>query len=328
MARDTRFDFYKGMLIWGVVWGHTITALLNGQINDVGIHPIMRTYDMPFFMVISGLFFSLSIKRYNLLTLIKNKVTTIALPVAFWALALSLGRSNPLSSSYFVWAVFWSSVIMGVINNFVKKKYLQQLSYILIIIGLHLISINPYTIYNLPYLFPYFVLGYYAWSWGEYGRKYVLYIIPIFVILLCYWDTQYTIWNIGSFVLDNKNRVILAIIFRTALALTGIVVASVVFDLLHSFLSDKYPRVNSFICNFGQETLGIYILHAFVIFRLLGFVVKLVEKSSGNIFASNHLLLGYVLAPLFSLIVIFFLYHFIRVCKNNKYLKYLFGFKF
>lgn len=56
MPRDARFDFYKGMFIWGVVWGLAITALLNGQINDVGKHPIMRTYDMPGFMAISGFF--------------------------------------------------------------------------------------------------------------------------------------------------------------------------------------------------------------------------------------------------------------------------------
>lgn len=84
MERDNKHDFYKGLLMWGVVWGHCITVLLNGAENNIGIHLILRTYDMPFFMLISGFFFAFSIKKYTLKDLLKNKITTILLPTFFW----------------------------------------------------------------------------------------------------------------------------------------------------------------------------------------------------------------------------------------------------
>ena len=55
MERNSSVDYYNGMLMWWVVWGHTITCLLQNAPSEVGIHPIFRKYDMPFFMLISGI---------------------------------------------------------------------------------------------------------------------------------------------------------------------------------------------------------------------------------------------------------------------------------
>ena len=46
--RDTGIDFIKGMLIFGVVYGHLITALTVGSHCQVWLHTFMRTFDMPF----------------------------------------------------------------------------------------------------------------------------------------------------------------------------------------------------------------------------------------------------------------------------------------
>lgn len=34
-ARNSQIDFYKGLLMLGVVWGHTITIYLNGELNTM-----------------------------------------------------------------------------------------------------------------------------------------------------------------------------------------------------------------------------------------------------------------------------------------------------
>ena len=56
MNRNAKWDFYKGMLIWGVVIGHMITALKAGGDCYVWLHTFLRTYDMPMFAFISGYF--------------------------------------------------------------------------------------------------------------------------------------------------------------------------------------------------------------------------------------------------------------------------------
>lgn len=81
--RDSKIDFYKGMLMVGVIWGHTINAY---HLSDYTcwIHLFFRTYDMPFFMLLSGVFLAVSIQKYDLKKLLLNKLTTLFVPLAVW----------------------------------------------------------------------------------------------------------------------------------------------------------------------------------------------------------------------------------------------------
>ena len=64
--RNQKVDFYKGLLMWGVIWGHTISALTNGTLNKgIFIHNFFRLYDMPFFMILSGFFLFKSLEKNN-----------------------------------------------------------------------------------------------------------------------------------------------------------------------------------------------------------------------------------------------------------------------
>lgn len=325
-GRDRKLDFYKGMLIWGVVWGHTITALLNGDVNDIGIHRIFRTYDMPFFMAISGFLFSFSMTKYRLGNLLLNKITTLALPAFLWALVFYT-HSSPLGSFYFLWAVFWSALVVGLGNTIIRNHVLQIVVYSILTIGLHFLPVPSNTIYNLPYLFPFFIIGFYAWPLLDKVRNYVLFFALVFVLDLCFWKSSYNIWNIGANIL-NGGQVLKAVALRSVLALSGIVTIRAVFDILFEFLSNSSSGVEQWIEKFGRETLGIYILQEFVVFRLVAYAVQIAERHIGqNIFAANHLLLGYFIAPALSFIMLVFFYQLVSWCKSKKYLKYLWGAK-
>lgn len=67
-------DYLKGILMFGVVWGHLITTFPDGSPNHISIHWIIRTFDMPLFMLLSGYFLSFSIKKHGILTNITNKL--------------------------------------------------------------------------------------------------------------------------------------------------------------------------------------------------------------------------------------------------------------
>lgn len=61
----------------GVVLGHSITALKAGSNCDVRMHVFIRTYDMPFFAFISGVFLRKSCEKHNTFENVFNKVTSI-----------------------------------------------------------------------------------------------------------------------------------------------------------------------------------------------------------------------------------------------------------
>lgn len=156
MNRNEKFDFYKGILMFGVIWGHTITNLLCGSQNNIDIHWIMRTYDMPLFMVISGYFMSFTLSRKSLYQAIKDKVTMILLPTLIWGLIITYGKSvGPL---YFLWAIFYSSLIMAILCKVVKSNVLRSIICVIIVISL---NFAPFTWSNMSYLFPFFALGYF-----------------------------------------------------------------------------------------------------------------------------------------------------------------------
>ena len=77
--RDTGIDFIKGILIFGVVYGHVITALTVGSHQQVWLHTFMRTFDMPFFMLLSGFFFRKSLSSNGFVKVLLNRLTMIGI---------------------------------------------------------------------------------------------------------------------------------------------------------------------------------------------------------------------------------------------------------
>lgn len=312
------------MLMWGVIWGHTITCLLNGSPNEVGIHPLFRTYDMPFFMLISGFFLSVSSKRYSTRNHLLRKITTIALPTIVWTLASSKFQSV-ISSYYFLWAVFWSSVIVIVVNSLILSCKPQVSVFALIIVLLH---VQPYSLYNLPYLFPYFILGYYCYGWLVSRLKIVFFILPLCVTGLCYWDTSYTIWNAGANIIGEGGFVLSAILYRTFMACTGIVVSMAFFDMLYDYVDKSHHRISNFVVRLGRETLALYIVHPIILGHIIKKLCSVMSQHIGyNVFAENHLLLGYVIAPVLSIVLMYMMLLLFDWCHNHRFTNKLFGFK-
>lgn len=319
MERNNLFDFYKGILMWGVIWGHCVTSLLNGDDNNVSIHLLFRTYDMPFFMLISGYFLTFSIKKYSLKQLLFNKVTTILLPTVFWGL---INSHNIGSSFYFLYSVFFSSIIIIIADKCLHNKWVRNTFVVLIITVLHLQS---YRLWNMPYLFPYFVIGY----WGcIINRKFnIAVVLTIFVACFCYWDSSYTIWNAGANLLQ-PNGVALALFFRTIIAITGIVVFREFMNILYVYLERSGEKTLRFILDCGKNTLALYILHSIVLGHFINRIVRLICRHvEFNPFNYNDMVLGYVYAPWLSVFIMWLLLFVIRWCKAHKYTNKLFGFK-
>lgn len=320
--RNRNIDFYKGLLMFGVIWGHTITNLRNGAGTSVWILTFFRTYDMPFFMLISGYFLSFSMSKSKWPEVFVKRLFSLAVPLIVWEIILSLVSGQIFSSLksifslWFLWSAFGCTYILILVCGLIPKQRIQILVLVLIIIALHLF---PFTPFNLAYMLPFFVVGYYLnclkISISDVNREKLYFLAIItFVVLQCYWKGSYNVWNAGTYVLERPSYTIPVIIFRGIIGALGCFVMKILFDCMIKCFPLK---IVSFFVLVGQNTMLLYIMQSVVIESLLPSVVSLISGKIGfNIFVLNMRLLGYVLAPSLALIVIVGLLYVIQLIKK------------
>ena len=189
-TRDSTVDFAKGMLMWCVVYGHSVDALCGGLSHSpVWLHSFVRTFDLPFFMVISGYFFRRSFERKSLHRVVLDRLTMLLVPIAVWTLLR--GQFNVFSGMYyFLWAVLVSSMICVAVRCIVSfcnsriSKALELSLLIVAMLSLYVVNIP----WNMFYLFPFFVVGYYLDNLKfELSGKWIFLAFLVFSICLCFW---------------------------------------------------------------------------------------------------------------------------------------------
>lgn len=321
MERDLRLDLCRGMLMFGVIWGHAITVLLNGYPNVIGIHPIFRTYDMPLFMILSGYFLALAINRKTKVQMLKDKITTILIPTILWSLIASRGKS--IFNYYFCYSVFLSSVLV-ILGNCMNKNFK-----VLFLCGIAmLLQIVPFK-FNMSYLYPFFLLGYFFKSnlmdkviHG--GAKYIMF----FVFCLCFWKSDFTIWSTGESITHLNIQNIIIVLFRFFIGFIGSVAFMCIVNIVYSKYKESNSSLFKIFINGGKESLALYILQHIALFGVTSkIVIKMVQYVHFNPFTSNELLLGYIIAPIYSLFLMYCMLTFIQFVKKYKYIKWMFGFK-
>lgn len=320
--RNEIVDFYKGFLMWGVILGHLITALKGGlDVGPIFIHTFIRTYDMPFFMILSGFFLSKSLVKYSIKTVLANRVTMILFPILIWNI---ISMNFNFTSFYFLWAVFVSSVICIIsysiehmING--KRWYVELILEILFIIALHFINIP----WNLFYLFPFFVIGRYM---SNIEFKVPNFTIPfiIFVTAQCFWKGTYSPWVVGFDAWQEDMWLLIIYFYRIVLGILGAYIIANV--LLYIFKINWGGQ--KYLVKAGSQTLGIYILQSIVVEKYIGRIMKFIVSETGINYSDSIInLMGYVIAPILSFFILVTLSKLITRIEGYKYTKFVFGFK-
>ena len=119
--RKDNWDFYKGLLMFSVVFGHTITALVSGANVSIWLYKFLRTFDMPMFAWISGYYLKISCKNYSVTSNLLNKVGTILFPAVLWSGIINLLMRTPFFQQgriWFLWSIFFVSVIIIFVDFF------------------------------------------------------------------------------------------------------------------------------------------------------------------------------------------------------------------
>lgn len=313
VVREEKLDLYKGFLIWSVVLGHCINVFCP---NSNTLHLLLRTFDLPMFMFLSGFFMGGSIARHDWKQLLMNKMTGLIVPAVVWALISLLLRDSCFY--YFLWAVFVSSAVVVLCERFFSKSVVLCIL-LTITVVFHLL---PYNIFNISFLFPFFLMGYYSKNITPVGWKTGMPSLMLFTILFIFlWKPDYTIWNSGGYILRDIVYMMKVVAIRFALGVAGIYGVSFVLGWLYETYK-KTSLVKLFV-GIGKETLPIYLLqHVLVEILLLRWTKTLENVGWMNM---NQMFVGYLLTPLLSLVLLVLMYHLVHLMKSTKYMKWMFG---
>lgn len=309
--RNEKYDFYKGLLILGVVWGHTITALRLGVDGSSFLSRFFRTYDMPMFAFISGYFLNKTILRHAFSKNILNKIGTVLFPVLLWNVIYSVINSVIFSTDisfsfsrfWFLWAIFIVSIMAIIIEKvFSFNRTCKVIAYAVITIAIHTVIDLPQ---NAAFLFVPCVFGMkydtiknklFCGIKQENIKTLKIVTVVIFALMQVFWDVEYNVWNTGNNIFAFSTPLVtsLRIIYRTAIGIVGTMAMRAVFDVLYNL---KSPGLKKALVCAGRNTLEIYILQTMLVESLGVMAVRLVIKMLGfNIFAVNLFLLDYVFA--------------------------------
>lgn len=329
MMRDKRIDFYKGMLMLCVVYGHAINSFLGPvQHSQLALHAFIRTFDMPFFMMLSGYFLKRSLERRSALNVALNRVSMILFPVAVWTL-LS-GHVAVHRMYYFLWAVFASGMICIVAGKSCSfaperwRKAFEFVLYLLVTVLLHLVNVP----WNIFYLFPFFAAGCFV-SDAKFNLTASLYwiVAAAFVVGLCFWTTAWTPWRIGATAWRDDCRLVAVYVYRFALGVAGVFVMARVFDAIRNMCGEESFFARK-VTECGSETLALYILQSIVVERIIGRLCVMAYGRSGVELPPGIVnLVAYFIAPLFAFITIVVLLYAIKLARRTVVLKHVFGFK-
>lgn len=289
--RNLFLDFAKAFAVILVVIGHCIqfgagTNYLKEELFfDNIIFKYIYSFHMPLFMLISGYLFAFGIRK-GAKDIIVNKTKSLIVPILAWAtlpLAVFLITkdvtvfsvikyyiANSIYSLWFLWAVFWCSLIVLVVNKLLNDKIFV---YILIFVVSFFVP-DIYHIDLYKFMFPYFVIGYMYKKYDLQEKLKAIYnsdcficvIGIVFILLFCLFERDSYIYVSGHLIVgkDFVNQLFVDF-YRYITGLTGSVFTLLLLIKIYNFCTQKkILKENNVILTIGKNTMGIYIISGFI----------------------------------------------------------------
>ena len=344
-VRIKAFDFLKLYAIFLVLWGHSIQYFLSSNYYDEPIYRIIYSFHMPLFMMISG-YFSLSSMSLPPFEFLKKKFVQLILPVISWCVVLGILAFCYTILRYHTVPNFVGTIV-GIINGFYGPYpfwflkscffcYLLTYCGVLFRINRHvwmLLSIIisqlvPYFVSNfflVDIMYPCFVVGielkdnhkFYShicrYYWG---------LLGLFILMLCFWDKFF--WGsegiMKTFIIDYMHitssffLMIVSKLYRLIIGIAGSL--SFLGLICSSFPQEKTNKFISICCNWGQYTLGIYILQSIILETYMAQFILLDDL--------NFYFFNFVVAPIISFFVLVLCVYIIKTMNRSRILAFLF----
>lgn len=148
-------------------------------------------------------------------------------------------------------------------------------------------------------------------------------LVVFICLILCVWRPEYTVWKTGGFILHNTGFMLQIVLLRLFLGMAG--VYSVVFVMGSLYDKTSQLSVTKLFADIGKQTLAIYMMQHIVVEIGLSNLVK--SMGIKGLLVEHPILMGYVVPPLISLLLLYAMYCIAKLMQESKYTKWMFGFK-
>lgn len=286
-------DFAKGLAIFLVIVGHCIQCGSGAEYNqsqaffDNYLFRFIYSFHMPLFMIISGFLYGETTAGKPFLYVLKTRTLRLIVPIIVWQTIMMLlsaikGRfdlGNYLSSIiegfWFLWAVWWATVICALVEIVGKTKRTRVIIHFMIIL-LSFITPDELNFSLHKFMYVSFLIGYMAanrdWEIKQnelkHGYAFLVVAVVIFVTLLFFYRRESFIYISGWTVLGKENwlSVLGWDVYRTVLGTIG---AGTFIYTIFLFVPKGKGRT---IKEIGQNSSGIYILQTYANVLMLKFL--------------------------------------------------------
>lgn len=344
------WDLVKGTAIFLMLWGHCIQFCALGEVTylEDAVFRTIYSFHMPVFMLISGYLFFYSFRKRDLKELLEHRIRGMLQPIimaTFLNNVLMLlpgyllsGRLDILFGSlfhgirndlWFLWAVLYCSVVVGICCKLADRPGLQVL---LTILGAAVILLLPQWNMTL-FMYPFFAAGFFCGKYRQQAKKlYRLVRYPVFVmfpVLLSLYETKHYIYITPMFSEELGLAASAQIAgFRCAMGFVGSIWLLSVMELLLRF-GTRVPAVQSWlqrVSRLGSNSLQIYCLSTSLLSGYLPHLYrKFVELAGENLFAKNLAVYDFLFTPFLAAVWSVFLYFAVLLLKKLKLHKLIFG---
>lgn len=300
MERNKKIDFIRAFAITTVVIGHCIqfgsgSIYSSGKCLEDTLFKFIYSFHMPLFMLLSGYLFYQTLKSHSFVTNIKSRFSTLFIPIIMWNIIPFIKYtyhdrphtfhylckaflSTMIENSWFLWAIFYCSFAVLIVNRVFKDNIMIYLLGII----LTLVIPDSHNLSLYKYMYPFFLIGYYCNKHSEKfhkmlhhflnNRKLLIATAAVFAFLLCFFNTNSYIYISGYTLIDKEILPQLGIdLYRFFIGLIG---SFLIILLLLKF----YPKINKYVINItsiiGRNSLGIYMISGLIFQYLLPYLTS------------------------------------------------------
>ena len=294
--RDESLDIAKGVLIFLVVWAHSIQFGFgyeygeSYQCLDDYVFRAICSFHMPLFMAISGYLYYYS-NRKTFKEVIVSRLKSIGIPylayctlnVLLMAPMMKVGGAEFILSTYkngfwFLTSVLLNCLVVSIVTLISRKKWV--VTAILLLINLGLFFVNDNYLYNTHnYMFTCFIVGYLynlhfekPMTFSKTSVTGGVISIIVFLASVSIFKGDLYIYSNGVYLIRNGAFSIHQLGIDMTRCAIGLVVSIcfLYFVPLYKYMSE---RMQNLICTLGRYSIGIYCLSMIIlhtIYKVMG----------------------------------------------------------
>ena len=332
-SRLEYIDLTKLFAIYCVLWGHSLQYMSVDDFTNNNVAKFIYSFHMPLFMVLSGYFFSSSLKL-TFVSLIVKKARQLVLPIFSWTIFIeimySIGKVyngkniaiieflknlflNLDSSFWFLKSLFFCYILAYIFIKLIKGEWLACFGALL------LCSLHP-NVFQLGFMLPFFFIGIFVKKYFQVIEKHNKLMLfcsfLVFAIMQLFWKGNYMIYfckipAIYDFKVVSYSHRMCVAVFRFIIGTAG----SVFFILLFRYVCSNVKMNFNLLSILGQYTLGIYIVQCYLLVLLTDYLFFP---------PLSPILYNFVLTPITALILLSICLSVVKFIQRNKYISFLF----